>query len=304
MYFCDPWIDDEIIFNKDIIESRGFDSVERNIEKQAGYIFKKSGQPDRVWNAKKLLLMGYAKKSKKNNGDKIEKQIEYPKFSYSVDIVMCIDLTGSMAPVIEKVKDNVLSFGGEIVEAMEEARMDVCQLRIRVIGFRDFGSSQEPIVDSERFFMLPDDNREFENFVRNLQVDSESDKQASGLEAIALALKSDWTYTDDKLRQWILVFTDSTAHPLGFGSNSVHYPEGMPTDLATLGSWWEGTDWSAVGPYNFGYGRMVVFAPEVYPWNEMEAWNRYWLVPSKAGADLEDVDYQYAFDVIVSGDFD
>lgn len=39
---------------------------------------------------------------------------------YNVDIVMCIDATGSMGPIIEEVKTNALSFYQKFVEAMEE----------------------------------------------------------------------------------------------------------------------------------------------------------------------------------------
>jgi hypothetical protein len=82
MFFCEPWPQDKIIFNKSKIESKGFDSVERDEKHSSCYIFKKMGQPDRTWNAKKLLMMGYASKQQ--------------EMDYCVDIVICIDLTNSM----------------------------------------------------------------------------------------------------------------------------------------------------------------------------------------------------------------
>ena len=38
---------------------------------------------------------------------------------YNVDIVMCIDATGSMASIIEDVKSNALSFYQKFVDEME-----------------------------------------------------------------------------------------------------------------------------------------------------------------------------------------
>lgn len=216
---------------------------------------------------------------------------------YCVDIVMCIDLTRSMRNYIEEVKRKAIVFHELFIEAMDDVGHEVAQLRIRVIGFRDFGYGAEPIVDSGRFFMLPDENKEFERFVLGLQVDTGGDIPESSLEAIALAMKSDWTNEGSKLRHVVLMFTDAPAHPLGFGSDSARYPKGMPSDLAELGSWWQ----CGVpnGTYDKNAGRLVVFAPEAYPWNEMRGWNRYWHEPSKAGAGLDGLALNDVFDVLV-----
>ena len=54
---------------------------------------------------------------------------------YSVDIVMCIDATGSMDGIIEEVKANALSFYRQFVDEMEANLKSVQQLRIKVIAF-------------------------------------------------------------------------------------------------------------------------------------------------------------------------
>lgn len=282
MHFCEPWPQDKIIFNKNRIESKEYDSVERDEKRASGYIFKKKGQPDRTWDAKKLLMMGYASKQQ--------------VMDFCVDIVMCIDLTNSMHDYIEEVKTTVIRFQDMLTEAMEEAGREPGQLRTRVIGFRDFGSDSEPIVDSGKFFVMPAESEELERFVRGLKLDTGGDKPKSGLEAVALAMKSDWTTEGNRQRYMILVFTDASAHPLGFGAESVHYPDGMPADLDELEKWWsEGVPYESFKPK---CGRLVVFAPEVYPWIDMQTWNRYWYVPSKAGLNLDDIDIREAIDVL------
>ena len=87
---------------------------------------------------------------------------------YNVDIVMCIDATGSMSPIIEEVKANAISFYEQFVNCMEEADKDVAQLRIKVIAFRDYGCDSEPMIQSE-FFVLPDQNEDFRSFVDSIK---------------------------------------------------------------------------------------------------------------------------------------
>ena len=53
----------------------------------------------------------------------------------------------------------------------------------------------------------------------------------------------------------------------------------MPKTLGELGAWWEGVDANFVGSYKPNAGRLLVFAPNVEPWMELAAWNRYWHTP-------------------------
>ena len=56
---------------------------------------------------------------------------------YNVDIVMCIDGTGSMGPIIEEVKANALSFYKKFIDAMDEEGKTADVVRVKVIVFRD-----------------------------------------------------------------------------------------------------------------------------------------------------------------------
>ena len=217
---------------------------------------------------------------------------------YNVDIVMCIDGTGSMRPIIDEVKANALSFYQKFVDAMEENDKKAEELRIKVIVFRDYGCDDKPMEESE-FFTLPAQTEEFNNFVKGIEVAGGGDIPENALEAIALALKSKWTVGGNKRRHAILVFTDAPALPLGARADSAKYPEGMPADLAELGAWWEGTEQALDSTYQPKAGRLVVFAPNAYPWTDIQAWNRYWPAFSQAGKGLSDVDIQSAIDLLV-----
>ena len=200
---------------------------------------------------------------------------------YYVDIVMCIDATGSMSPIISEVKANAISFYQKFLTGMEEAGKDVAQLRIKVIAFRDYEKDAEPMKESE-FFKLPEQNDDFRRFVDSIEATGGGDEPENALEAIALALQSDWTTGGTRRRHAIMVFSDASALPLDARSGCSSYPSGMPADLAQLGAWWEGTDQSLSSTYQPKAGRLVAFVPNAEPWTTIQSWNRYWPAFSKA----------------------
>jgi len=218
--------------------------------------------------------------------------------AYNVDIVMCIDATGSMAPIINEVKANAISFYQKFIASMEENDKEVDQLRIKVISFRDYGCDAEPMTESQ-FFILPDQNEEFKSFVNGIEAKGGGDGPENALEAIALALKSDWTTGGSKRRHAVLVFSDAPALSLGERASSSSYPSGLPADIAQLGAWWEGTDQALGSTYQPSAGRLVAFVPNAEPWTELQAWNRYWPAFSPAGTGLSEVDIQSAIDLLV-----
>ena len=57
---------------------------------------------------------------------------------YKVDIVMCIDITGSMQGCIDTVKGRALQFWPDLQEALKAKSKNVSDVRVKVIGFRDF----------------------------------------------------------------------------------------------------------------------------------------------------------------------
>ena len=58
-------------------------------------------------------------------------------FDYNVDMVFCIDATGSMGGLIEKVKDNALNFYQDVLRMMTNKQLTIGLVRGRVLAFRD-----------------------------------------------------------------------------------------------------------------------------------------------------------------------
>ncbi|MDO5139430.1 MAG: vWA domain-containing protein [Oscillospiraceae bacterium] len=196
----------------------------------------------------------------------------------NVDIVFVIDATESMQPLIDKVKSLTLSFREELERGLEKNLRRINNLRIKVIVFRDYYVDDKYAMDESRFFILPDEKQDFYNFISKIRAGGGGDEPESSLEALALALRSDFVKVGDKKRHVIVLFTDASAHPFEQQKDGVpsNYPPKMFRSLADLYQTW-GTGQDALG-VSTGFSaqmskeakRLVLFAPSLYPWNEME----------------------------------
>ena len=157
---------------------------------------------------------------------------------YTVDMVFCIDATGSMEDftgsqtrIINMVKQTAINFYGDFNTVMSKQGKQVRQLRVRIVAFRDYLADGEYAMMVTDFFQLPQQAAEFEACVRSIHADGGGDIPEDGLEALAYAIKSKWTDEGAKKRQVIVVWTDADAHAMGYGKAARFYPKGMPANL-------------------------------------------------------------------------
>ncbi len=220
---------------------------------------------------------------------------------YAVDIVLCIDSTGSMEPVIEDVKKNALNLHKDLLKKLEEKDRYVDSIRVRVISFRDYYCDGDDAMLESDFFTLPEQNEDFKRFVSGIEAKGGGDEPENGLEAIALAMRSDWCKSTPKRREVIVVWTDATAHPLDVddadkekGSN---YPTGLPQNFDAITDEWTNRQ----GFMEKSAKRLVVFAPEGYPWNDIHTyWDNVVYTQSKAGKGLEEMDMQSILELVAN----
>ena len=130
---------------------------------------------------------------------------------YTVDMVFCIDATGSMedftgkqTKIINMVKQNAINFYGDFNNIMAEKGKKVRQLRVRIVAFRDYLADSEYAMMVTDFFQLPQQAAEFEACINSIHADGGGDVPEDGLEALAYAIKSKWTAEGAKKRQVIL----------------------------------------------------------------------------------------------------
>ena len=215
--------------------------------------------------------------------------------SYAVDIVFCIDVTGSMTPILDAVKMNALRFYDDVQHNLTAKGKNVDELRVRVIAFRDFVADGEAALQESPFFRLPAEQAGFSDFVNGLIAQGGGDAPESGLEAVALAVNSPWTNRGDRRRQVVVVWTDQPAHPLDPTTLPGELRGRVPADFSALTDLWE----DAQGPLGGSSKRLILFAPDGPGWSDISGvWENVVHHPSQAGGGLSDVDYGTIIDSI------
>ncbi|MDO5852740.1 MAG: vWA domain-containing protein [Thermoplasmata archaeon] len=180
----------------------------------------------------------------------------------NVDIVLCIDSTGSMSPVIEMVKKSATSFFDELRDALAEQNREIDHLRLKVISFRDLRTDPKDIaVQESRFFELPEENEEFQAFVRDIRATGGGDAPETALDIIAHAMRSDWNTEGVKKRHVIMLWTDAPTCPPTGGCGVL---QGLPSDLDGIWAMWQ-DEQNAV--MNQSAKRLVLFVPRDESWD-------------------------------------
>lgn len=210
---------------------------------------------------------------------------------YTVDMVFCIDATGSMedfsgssTKIINLVKQHAVNFYNDLNYAMTSKNKSIRQLRVRVVAFRDYLADGDKAMLVTDFFNLPQQATEFEACINSITAQGGGDIPEDGLEALAYAIKSKWNNETAKKRHVIVVWTDAPTHALGVGKNSPYYPKGMPNDLSELSDWWD--------DMNENSKRLIMFAPDDAYWNYISRnWDNVVHFPSAAGNGLAEKSY-------------
>jgi len=215
---------------------------------------------------------------------------------YSVDIAFCIDATGSMSSIINLVKEWALGFHDDLNAALKAKDKHVDTLRVRVIEFRDCYVDGDSAFRTSEFFHLPEQSEAFASFVKDINASGGGDPPESGLEALAIAINSDWTATGSKRRHVIVVWSDTSTHPLEMnaGSKPSNYPQDIPETFDQLTDLWDGQMGMSTSAK-----RLILFTPDAESWTDIQNhWENVVHYPSKAGMGLSDVNKQTILDTI------
>lgn len=218
-------------------------------------------------------------------------------FTYDVDIVLCIDATQSMRPVIEAVKSRALQLPDDLHADMLKKGKHVDNLRIRVVAFRDIYFDETPFLVSD-FLTMPGQRSDFEAFMRGITALGGGDLPESAMEALAIAMNSEWANASTKKRHLVVVFTDASAHPIESNVGKVprEWESQIPSTMDELTDLWHGSQVSKISPEA---RRMVLFAPDTTPWTDLDAdWDEIIHFPSRAGEGLADFEYNEILDLL------
>ena len=209
--------------------------------------------------------------------------------SRSIDVVFCIDGTGSMTPCIDNIKNNAMRFYQELVSEITAIGNSVDMLRAKIITFRDYKSDgQEAMVES-RFFELPDENEEFADHLKSIKAKGGCGEDANGLEALYYAMNSDFV-TGINDRQVIVIFADTTAIPLKKRAKCPNYPKDMVDDDGLIETWMCAQ--SRPTKLRERNKRLVMFAPHGTIYEQLSlAFNRSVFEPVETHNGIDDVTF-------------
>ena len=217
----------------------------------------------------------------------------------NIDVVFCIDGTGSMAPCIESVKANARRFHLEFVKAMTDLGSEIDSMRVKVIVFRDYKDDGDNAMHISPFYELPGDDAEFAEFLAGVSASGGGDANENGLEALYFAMKSDFTI-GAKDRQVIALFTDADALKLGERSGESAYPTDM-VDIKGLGDIWACVGQDSSFKLREKNKRLVLFAPAGTVYEELKkTLNRSVFEPVNMEKGLGEIDFKEIIKIIAA----
>lgn len=132
--------------------------------------------------------------------------------------------------------------------------------------------------------------------MESIQAKGGGDIPEDGLEALAYAIRSDWTREGVKKRHIIVVWSDAPTHELGYGRIAPWYPKEMPKDFDELSLWWE--DEQMGGGMDENAKRLLIFAPDAPAWSRISSeWGQVIHVQTVSEG-LLDVEYRQVLDAV------
>ena len=171
----------------------------------------------------------------------------------TVDVVMCIDVTGSMSGLINTVKSNAIGFYDAFKTVCDDQGIGLTGLNAQVIGFGDKNVDGPNWLDVSETYWLPEQKTEFDACVNKLYAHGGGDTPESGLEALNAAFnKTDWSVDDGYHRQVVILWTDAD-YLIGSYSDIVlsdleakwnAMPSGRRMILFAPSGTWGGGNWS------------------------------------------------------------
>ena len=235
---------------------------------------------------------------------------EINTISRSADIVLIIDTTKSMRPIIKKLQQ-VGSWWSALEHQSKRRIKKYKKCRFKVIWFRNFHHSGKNVYGESKFFDIFNENEEKEliDYLNNIEVGNEENFACSALESLYMAMNSDFNSKADKSRYVFVLITDKPAHPLEQQDQNlfINYTFYMPQSIKDFYYEWD----QAVYPLgttdpklDIENKRLILVAPDVYPWNEMFCDLDYTVFleisPNRGGIDLRMEDLLHFIDYALS----
>ena len=191
-----------------------------------------------------------------------------------MDLVMCVDATGSMWNTIDAAKNSAMTLESELLAQLEQRSILIESLRARVIFFRDFDPPDlpQPIIEHD-FLDLPERREDFRAIFATQGASGGGNWPEAGLECLHEAMTSQWAEPANNytiVLPVIAIWTDAPSDQLGNTRNTTQggafYPSDAPSTSQGLLQQWNNVD---VVPQEFR--TIALFGPMSGGWNSIRA---------------------------------
>ena len=205
--------------------------------------------------------------------DKVVKSFKTDENKLTVDVVMVMDISGSMNGEINMVKSNALSFYSQFKEKCDAAGIYLNGLNTQVVTYSDINVDGDEALNVSETYNLTDEEQQaaFKEYVDGIELSYGGDIPESGLEALMAAFKRDWGVDDGYHRQVVILWTDA---PYKTINTSIYQKEDGD------GEWYD-----VYTPYEYDVvkatwdsmptgRRMIIFAPYGCSYDNGDAWDK------------------------------
>lgn len=220
------------------------------------------------------------------------------RLTFNVDLVFCVDTSGSMSQHLPNVKKMLLKFYESYIISCESKGKNVHELRVKLIRFSDiYYDGPDGLIES-CFFSLPEEKQEFINLLNETKAKGGGESPENGLEALDIAIQSDWNDSGDRKRSIIVLWTDNKAHELeqSLDYKPNHYPQKISSTFEELTDKWELDKF-----IDDASKRLILFSPDCYPWDIISnTWSNTISYISDAGQGLDDMDHETIISCLVN----
>lgn len=193
----------------------------------------------------------------------------------NVDVVLVLDLTRSMEEWIQLIRQRGIAFVDRIFEVFRRHTLSIlARKRVRIVGFRDYGSSRNEAIAQTRFFDLEnkDDRKKLDRVLTKLPCAGGRSGKTNALEALHYAINSQWDRDEScRHRYVIMVLTDAPARPLKDARSvaNPYYPKdpNMPGTLVEL--------YAEYDKISYMENKLLCLCSPLmmYPWAELCCWS-------------------------------
>jgi hypothetical protein len=198
-----------------------------------------------------------------------------PAFARPVEIVICLDVTGSMRGIIDDLKTNLSTLHENISQEYKRRGITIYDIGIKIVAFRDFYADGDAAIQITPFFNLPNENIRYQATIASFVADGGGDTPETSLEGLALGIMSEWDRSGNR-NQLVVLITDAPPHPLERDLNNkpANYPNNIPLTMDALQDLWES------GRYIKNAGKKLLLVAPSHPiWDSISnTWTMVWYV--------------------------